>query len=209
MKKIIYCFLLCLNIGIAQSKYQKLAKDFKTLSIPYISTKDYFPIIGYDASIGREWSFVPGKGGIMKEVTANFKVNYGDYYEYSRYFSLGKIELKNTKALLYYEVQKSNKNGSLRVNYEMIIFNKNNKIIAHKYIAGHNHVERTFIKPKLILDSWQQSRIYIEGDGIIIVQKTHEIDKEYPINGDYKIIKNKIHEVKYRINQDGTETPLE
>uniref|UniRef100_UPI004049F424 hypothetical protein n=1 Tax=Flavobacterium sp. TaxID=239 RepID=UPI004049F424 len=198
MRKIILIFIS--NLVIAQSNYEKLAQDFIEINLPYESTKEYFPKINFDTF---NQKVITDAGENLKEVTSSFKTNFEWYYENSRYFAVGKIGYKNIKGLLYYEVQKSTKDGSLNGTYEMIIFDKNNELIIHKYLAGYTLDKNDAYQ----FERKHYAKIYIENYNLV-VEETDEVLDQEKANKAWKTINKEIIKTAYAIDQKGLEHPV-
>lgn len=107
------------------------------------------------------------------------------------------------KGLLYYEVQKSNKDGSLNGTYEMIIFDKEDKLIIHKYLAGYTLVKNGNFK----FERKHYAKIYLQNNNLIVAETDEVLDQESN-EQTWKTTNKEIIKTAYAIDQKGLEHPV-
>ncbi|MEZ4787613.1 MAG: hypothetical protein R2790_07010 [Flavobacterium haoranii] len=168
MKKIVLFFVVMANIGFAQKNFSKLEKEFKEIKLPYETTKDYYPKIGYDALYDVEVDFEPNKNGLVSEITSNFKDN-GEYYnKNSRYFSVGKFKYSNFTFIVYYIVETHHSDGHLESYYNMDMYDANGTW-KNSFVIGQNHYKLNYMKdPVTAYEDITQTSIKVENRNLII-----------------------------------------
>src|SRR5690606_22496359 len=146
MNKITFLLIIVVTqVAIAQNKFSKLEKEFKSISLPYESSVDFFPKIGYDALYDVEVDFVPNEGGLTSEITSVFKDN-GEYYNSnSRYFSVGKFKFNELTFLIYYVVTKHNSDGHLESMYFMDMYDKTGNW-KNSFVIGESNYKLNYTK---------------------------------------------------------------
>lgn len=168
MKKIVVLFIVVANFGFAQENFSKLEKEFKDIKLPYETTKDYFPKIGYDALYDVEIDFEPNKSGLISEITSSFKDNGKYYNENSRYFSVGKFEYSNFTFIVYYMVTKFNSDGHLESYYNVDMYDSNGKW-KNNFVIGENRYKLNYIKdPVTAYEDKTQTKIEVKNGNLVI-----------------------------------------
>lgn len=168
MKKIVVLFIVVANFGFTQENFSKLEKEFKDIKLPYETTKDYFPKIGYDALYDVEIDFEPNKSGLISEITSSFKDNGKYYNENSRYFSVGKFEYGNFTFIVYYMVTKFNSDGHLESYYNVDMYDSNGKW-KNNFVIGENHYKLNYMKdPVTAYEDKTQTKIEVEKGNLVI-----------------------------------------
>ena len=167
MKKIVLFFVVMANIGFAQKNFSKLEKEFKEIKLPYETSKDYYPEIGYNAVYDVEVEFKPEKG-LVSEITSNFKDN-GEYYnKNSRYFSVGKFKYSNFTFIVYYIVETHHSDGHLESYYNMDMYDANGTW-KNSFVIGQNHYKLNYMKdPVTAYEDITQTSIKVENGNLII-----------------------------------------
>ena len=156
------------NIGFAQKSFSKLENEFKDIKLPYESTKDYYPKIGYDALYDVEIDFIPNEGGLVSEITSNFKENGMYYNSNSRYFSVGKFKFNNFTFIIYYIVTKHNSDGHLESYYNMDMYDVNGTW-KNSFVIGENRYKLNYMKdPVTAYEDISQTNIKIEKGNLLI-----------------------------------------
>lgn len=167
MKKIVLLFLVMVNLSFAQKDFSKLVKDFKEIKLPYVTTKDYYPKIGYDALYDVEIDFKQ-ENGLESEITSNFKEN-GMYYNSNlRYFSVGKFKFNDLTFIIYYIVVKHNSDGHLESYYNMDMYDASGTW-KNSFVIGENRYQLNYMKdPVTAYEDITQTNIQIENGNLVI-----------------------------------------
>lgn len=167
MKKIVLLFLVMVNLSFAQKDFSKLVKDFKEIKLPYVTTKDYYPKIGYDALYDVEIDFKQ-ENGLESEITSNFKENGMYYNSNSRYFSVGKFKFNDLTFIIYYIVVKHNSDGHLESYYNMDMYDASGTW-KNSFVIGENRYQLNYMKdPVTAYEDITQTNIQIENGNLVI-----------------------------------------
>ncbi|MBD3724072.1 MAG: hypothetical protein IE891_04650 [Flavobacteriaceae bacterium] len=167
MKKIVLFFVVMANIGFAQKKFSKLEKEFKEIKLPFETSKDYYPKIGYDALYDVEVDF-KAENGLVSEITSNFKENGMYYNSNSRYFSVGKFKFNNFTFIIYYIVTKHNSDGHLESYYNMDMYDVNGTW-KNSFVIGENRYKLNYMKdPVTAYEDKTQTKIEVEKGNLVI-----------------------------------------
>lgn len=169
MKKILFLIIIVLTqVSFAQNKFSKLEKEFKSITLPYESTKDFFPKIGYDELYDVEVDFVPNEGGLISEITKTFKDN-GEYYNSnSRYFSVGKFKFNELTFLIYYVVTKHNSDGHLESMYFIDMYDKSRNW-KNNFVIGEDRYKLNYTKDPVTANEYKiQTSIKKISDNLVI-----------------------------------------
>lgn len=168
MKKIVLLFLVMANLAVAQKNFSQLEKDFKVIKLPYETTKDYYPKIGYDALYDVEVDFEPNKNGLISEITSNFKENGMYYNKNSRYFSVGKFKYNDFTFIIYYNVETHHSDGHLESYYTMDMYDASGTW-KNNFIIGENHYKLNYMKdPVTAYEDKTQTKIEVEKGNLVI-----------------------------------------
>lgn len=168
MKKNVLLFLFLANIGFAQKNFSMLEKDFRNINLPFETSKDYYPKIGYDALYDVENEFVPNQGGLVSEITLNFKENGMYYNSNSNYFSVGKFAYSNFTFIIYYIVTKHNSDGHLESYYNMDMYDSTGNW-KNSFVIGENRYQLNYMKdPVTAYEDIIQTKIKVEKGNLVI-----------------------------------------
>ena len=207
MKKIGLLLLLLANVGFAQKDFSKLKNEFKDIKLPFETTKDYFPKIGYDALYDVEIDFEPNKNGLVSEITSIFKENGMYYNKSSRYFSVGKFNYNDFTFIIYYIVETHHSDGHLESYYSMDMYDSNGNW-KNNFIIGGNHYKLNYMKnPVTAYEDKTQTKIEVE-KGNLVIKKSMVQNNYVRTPEEMKLTKSTTTQEIHTIDSEGKTTMI-
>lgn len=204
MKKILFLFLLISQTLSAQNDLMLLSKSFKEIKLPYYTSQDYFPLVGYDESLEVEYEIGPLENGLVKEITSIFKDYYPAFNPKSRYYSIGKFSHKNLNGIVFYQVITDPETSYIYGVYNLAIYNKDNKFLGEKVIG--QQPDSNMGTDDVLMNFINFSEIKLVEDNLVIftTYKT-EVNMEDG-DGNWNEVNTESYHTKIVFNQAGEET---